>query len=335
MPSLAGIVADFPGKRILVIGDVILDQYIWGDVERISPEAPVPIVKVVKETYRLGGAANSAANICNLGGKISIVSAVGNDENGDRLCGMLSDIGAEIKGIARNDSRSTVVKTRVIAHHQHVVRIDREMNDQIDGSVRGEIIAHAEEVIPNVDAVLISDYDKGIIGKSVLDKVISCAKKYNRLVVVDPKMRNFWHYAGATLVTPSKKEASAAVNMVIRTEEDVFAAGRSILGRLGLQGLLITRGEEGMTLFQTNGISRDGIDATHIPAVARDVFDVTGAGDTVAAVITLCLASGADLLRAARVANFAAGVVVGKVGTACATTEELLSVIRRYERENS
>lgn len=331
MSSFTEIIQKFPDKRILVIGDVILDQYLWGNADRISPEAPVPIVAVTEETYRLGGAANAAANICSLGGKVSMISIVGDDEDGGRLCGMLSDMGADVDGIMESNSRSTIVKTRVIARHQHVVRIDRERKDEINGRLADVIVARAEATIPDVDAVLISDYDKGVITAPVLGGVIDCAKKHDKPVVIDPKIQNFWNYTGATVVTPNTNEASAAANTAISGENELLNAGRLILRKLGLQALLITRGEDGMTLFQTSGLPTSQIDGLHIPAVAREVFDVTGAGDTVAAVITLSLAAGGDFVHAARISNYAAGIVVGEIGTACASPEELLSVIEQYE----
>jgi len=331
MSSLTEIIANFSAKKILVIGDAILDQYVWGNVDRISPEAPVPVVAVVKETCRLGGAANVAANICSLGGKVNMVSVVGNDENGDKLSGMLSDIGADVGGIIRCDNRPTIVKTRVIAYHQHVVRIDREAKNEMEGDVRGEIIARAKGEIPNVDAVLISDYDKGVITKPVLDEIIGTGRKYDKPVVIDPKIRNFWNYTGAMVLTPNLKEVCTAVGMGIVDEEDLLRAGNLILKKLDLQALLITQGERGMTLFQANGQSTSRVDVTHIPAVAREVFDVTGAGDTVAAVFTLSLVSGADFAHAAGTSNYAAGITVGEVGTACVTPEELSSFIRQYK----
>lgn len=328
MPSLTEIVATFADKRILVIGDIILDQYIWGNVDRISPEAPVPVVVVTEETYRLGGAANAAANIRSLGADVSLVSVIGRDENGDILCGMLSDIGADVKNVIRDNDRATIVKTRVIAHHQHVVRIDREIKGEIEGDVREKIIACAKNAIPDVDAVLISDYDKGVISKPVLDEVIGCGREYGKPVVIDPKMRNFWSYTGATAVTPNLTEARTAANMPINNEEDLRSVGNRILRDLDLQALLITRGENGMTLFHTDDPSKGDIGVTHIPAAAREVFDVTGAGDTVISVFTLSLAAGADFARAAEISNYAAGIVVGHVGTGCVTPDELLEAMR-------
>ena len=326
MSSLTEIIERFSSIRILVIGDVILDHYIFGDVSRISPEAPVPVVEVKEESFRLGGAANTVANICSLGGHVDVVGVIGRDENGNRLRKMLQEIGASTDGLLCDNGRPTIIKTRVIARHQQMVRIDREIKDKVDGELKEEIIRIAESTLPKVDAVICSDYDKGVLSKDVLEVVLAHAKERDIPVVVDPKMQNFWYYKGATLITPNVKEASAAYGKDITDDASLLDAGKTLLGRLELSALLITRGEHGMSLFETVG---GQIKVTHIPTVAREVFDVTGAGDTVVAVSTLALAAGASMLDAARIANCAAGIVVGKVGTASVTTEELkVSLLR-------
>jgi len=315
----------------LVIGDVILDHYIFGDVSRISPEAPVPVVEVKEESFRLGGAANTVTNICSLGGRVDIVSIIGKDENGNRLRQMFQEIGTNVEGLLCDVSRPTIIKTRVIARHQQVVRIDREVKDAVDGNLKEEIIRIAESTLPKTDAIILSDYDKGVLSKDVLEVVLASAKELDKSVVIDPKMQNFWHYKGATLVTPNVKEASAAFGKDIIDDASLLDAGKTLLKRLQLSALLITRGEHGMSLFETvNGQAK----VTHIPTVAHQVFDVTGAGDTVVAVCTLALAAGASMIDAARIANCAAGIVVGKVGTANVTTEELRKSVlslQKYE----
>ena len=326
MSSLTEIIERFTSIRILVIGDVILDSYIFGDVSRISPEAPVPVVEVKEESFRLGGAANTVANIRSLGGQVDIVSVIGRDENGSRLRKMLQEIGANVEGLLCDGRRPTIIKTRVIARHQQMVRIDREIKDKVDGELKEEIISIAESTLPKVDAVICSDYDKGVLSKDVLEVVLAHAKEQDIPVVVDPKMQNFWHYKGATLITPNVKEASAAYGKDITDDASLLDAGKTLLGRLELSALLITRGEHGMSLFETVG---GQIKVTHIPTVAREVFDVTGAGDTVVAVSTLALAAGASMLDAAKIANCAAGIVVGKVGTASVTVEELRESLLR------
>ena len=324
MFSFTEIIERFPSIRILVIGDVILDHYIFGDISRISPEAPVPVVEVKEESFRLGGAANTVANIRSLGGQVDVVSIIGKDENGSRLQKMLQEICANVEGLLSDSGRPTIIKTRVIARHQQVVRIDREVKDPVDDVLKKEIIRIAEATLPKVDAVICSDYDKGVLSKDVLELVLAHAKEQDSPVVVDPKMQNFWYYKGAALVTPNVKEASAAFGKDITDDTSLLDAGKTLLQRLELDALLITRGEHGMSLFESvPEVVRGQTKVTHIPTVAREVFDVTGAGDTVVAVSTLALAAGASMLDAARIANCAAGIVVGKVGTATVTTEEL------------
>ena len=329
MSSLTEIIERFPQKRIVVIGDVILDHYIWGDVNRISPEAPVPVVEVRDENFRLGGAANTVANIRSLGGEVDVISVVGRDENGNRLRNMLSCIGANVSGVLEDGKRPTITKTRVMARNQQVVRIDRESKSEVDGNPKKEIIRFAESAIDKVDAVIFSDYDKGVVSKELLEFVFSKAKKRNIPVIVDPKERSFWNYKGATVVTPNLKEASAPLGVNITDEESLLAVGNTLLERLELSALLITRGEHGMSLFEV--MDDAPVKATHISTVARGVFDVTGAGDTVVAVFTLALAAGASMLDAAKVANCAAGIVVGEIGTASVTPKELMESLAKHE----
>ena len=340
MHLLIKVIEKFFSTRILIIGDIILDQYIWGDVNRISPEAPVPVVEVKSENFRLGGAANAVANIRSLGGKVDVVSIVGKDENGNRLQRMLQDIGANVDGLLEDGGRPTIIKTRVIARNQQVVRIDREAKHDVDGVLKKEIIRITEDYVSKVNAVIVSDYDKGVVSKDVLKVILLNAKEQNKPVVIDPKMRNFWNYKGATVVTPNLKEASAAFGRDIISDELLLCAGNTLLEKLELDALLITRGEHGMSLFESmnqpatsNGsllAPQNRSKVTHIPTVAREVFDVTGAGDTVVAVFTLALAAGANMLDAATIANYAAGIVVGEVGTASVIQEELIESIRNH-----
>ena len=329
MSSLTEIIEKFPQKRIVVIGDVILDHYIWGDVNRVSPEAPVPVVEVRDENFRLGGAANTVANIRSLGGEVDVISVVGRDENGNRLRNMLSCIGANVSGVLEDDKRPTIIKTRVMARNQQVVRIDRESKSEVDGNPKEEIICFAESAIDKVDAVIFSDYDKGVVSKELLEFVFSKAKKQNIPVIIDPKERNFWNYKGATIVTPNLKEASTPLGTSITDEESLLAVGKELLERLELSALLITRGEHGMSLFEA--MDDAPVKVTHIPTVAREVFDVTGAGDTVVAAFTLALAAGASMLDAAQIANCAAGIVVGEIGTASVTPKELMESLAKHE----
>ena len=349
------------GKRILAIGDVILDHYIWGNVKRISPEAPVPVVEFLSEDFRLGGAANTIANIRSLGGQVDVVSVVGKDENGNKLRRMLEDIGANVDGLVEDQRRPTIIKTRIIARNQQVVRIDREIKDEADDNLKQTMIRAIESFVPFADAIIFSDYDKGVVSRDLFKVTLGRAKEQGKPVVIDPKMQNFWHYKGATIVTPNLKEASAAFGQEITDDDSLLKAGYTLLERLGLEALLITRGDQGMSLFeaakptshQPVAVATPTEDirlerrctpaqdknknipvVTHIPAAAREVFDVTGAGDTVVAVFTLALAAGAKMLDAAKIANCAAGIVVGEVGTASVTPEELISTLQsQYDKE--
>ena len=363
LSSLTGIIERFPSIHILVIGDIILDHYIFGDVSRISPEAPVPVVEIKDESFRLGGAANTVANIRSLNGQVDVVGVIGRDENGSRLRKMLQGIGANVEGLLCDGGRPTIIKTRVIARHQQVVRIDREVKDPVDDVLKEEITRIAEATLPKVSAVICSDYDKGVLSKDILEVVLAPrlrrdvphAKEQDIPIVIDPKMQNFWYYKGATLVTPNVKEASAAFGKDITDDASLLDAGKTLLQRLELLALLITRGEHGMSLFEdvrvaevprfspvpsfpSGELLREpdfGTKVTHIPTVARDVFDVTGAGDTVVAVSTLALAAGASLLDAAKIANCAAGIVVGKIGTASVTIEGLKESLLSADRQVS
>ncbi len=322
MSLFSEIKKEFHSKNIVVIGDIILDHYIWGVVDRISPEAPIPVLDVKSETFRLGGALNVVANICSLGGQARVIGIVGQDENAVVIRKMLNEIGADANGLIVEDNRPTTIKTRVIAHHQQIVRIDREVKGAISDDCKLKIVHLAETAIPKSDAVIVSDYDKGVISPFVLESVIARAKENGKPVIVDPKVRNTWNYKGATAITPNLKEAGIAFGQEITDENSLISAGKTILEKLDLSAVLITRGEHGMTLFQRS----DG-SVTHIPAVAKEVFDVTGAGDTVIAVFTLGLTAGMSMVESARLSNYAAGIVVGKVGTSTVTPEELISVL--------
>ena len=328
--SLTEVIDRFSSTRIVVIGDVILDHYIWGEVSRISPEAPVPVVEVKDENFRLGGAANTVANIRSLGGQVDLVSVIGKDQNGDKMREMLASIGANVDGLLEDTGRPTIIKTRVMARNQQVVRIDRELKREIDGKEKEEIIGFVEALIPKADAIIFSDYDKGVLSSDVLNKCIARAQKSKKLAVIDPKFKNITDYKGATAITPNIKEASAAVEREIIDEESLLYAGNTLLKELELSAVLITRGEHGMSLFEA--VDNEKTQVTHIPTVAREVYDVTGAGDTVVAVFTLALAAGASMLDAAMIANCAAGIVVGEVGTASVTKEQLIESLSRNHK---
>ncbi len=309
------ILNNFKKKRILIIGDLILDRYIWGKVNRISPEAPVPVVDVVDENYLLGGASNVAHNIVSLGGQASIVGITGDDRAGEILRNMLEEKGIKCNNIICS-SRPTTVKTRVIAHNQQVVRFDKEERTPIDGKTLKVIVDCIHRELPEHDAVVISDYKKGIISSELVREVVRLSESKNIFIAVDPKVGHFHYYKNVSLITPNINEASIASGIEIRDEKSLISAGRLLLKKLPCKAVLITRGEQGMSLFQNNEV-------IHIPTVARNVYDVTGAGDTVIATFTIAHSAGADMQDAAIIANHAAGIVVGEVGTAVVTQEQL------------
>jgi D-beta-D-heptose 7-phosphate kinase/D-beta-D-heptose 1-phosphate adenosyltransferase len=318
-------VRKFRGKRILVIGDVMLDRFIWGAVSRISPEAPVPVVEIKTETVCLGGAANVAANIHSLGGCPMPFGVIGGDIEGMRLQSEFRAMDAPVRGLVVDKERATSVKTRIIAHHQQVCRTDRENRTPISAAVQKKLSAGFASALKGAHAVIVSDYAKGLITPSLLKEILPPARSAGKAICIDPKMRNLAVYRPATVITPNTLEAEHAAGMTISSNRDLMRAGRKILGQTRAEYLLITRGEAGMTLFEGN--SR----VTHIPTVAREVFDVTGAGDTVISTVALGLASGLSILEAAVLSNVAAGIVVGKLGTASATPDELISRIETMQ----
>ncbi len=311
----------FRGKRILVFGDLMLDRFVWGSVSRISPEAPVPVVEIGRETTCLGGAANVAANIRSLGAVPIPVGLIGADLEGRRLQEEFRRLGASIRGVVADPARPTCVKTRIIAHHQQVCRTDREDKTPLSEAVTARLVERFSGALAGADAVVISDYAKGLVTPALLRRILPIARTGGKLVAVDPKMKNFAAYRPASLITPNTQEAELASGIHIATQRDLLRAGRKIQKDSGIRNLLITRGEHGMALFE--GDAR----VTHIPTVAREVFDVTGAGDTVISSLALGLAAGLPLLQAAVLANIAAGIVVGKLGTASVTPKELIDRI--------
>jgi D-glycero-beta-D-manno-heptose-7-phosphate kinase len=317
----AEIVAAMRGRTVVVYGDVMLDEFVWGDVERISPEAPVPVVDIRRESVHLGGAANVLANLRSLGARAAVVGVVGNDRAGERVRAELREAGAldPEENLVTDVSRPTTLKTRIIAHSQTVVRADRESRAPLDGPVEERVVAALKKLLRSADALVVSDYDKGAITPSALDEVLPLAEVAGVPVLIDPKFRNFDSYRPATLVTPNHYEALRLSNTDDDTDEGMARAARAIRARLGCRSVLITRRERGMMLLEGDG------DPVYVPTAAREVYDGTGAGDTVIATLAASLAAGASLVEAAMLANHAAGVVVGKVGTATASPEELLS----------
>lgn len=319
--NLSNLINQFSKVKILVIGDVMVDEFVFGNVNRISPEAPVPVVEVSKEIFRLGGAANVVSNICSLEGRAFISGIIGADSIGGKLMSELSRLKVPLEGLVIDPNRPTILKTRIIAHSQQVVRVDREKRMKIEGEILGNILFYIYRTIDEIDALIISDYGKGVITSRLLKEVVPFAKKRNKPIVVDPKIENFLSYKDVTIITPNHHEAGALIGAKITDRKNLHWVGNKILEKIGCEAVLITRGEKGMSLF------RKDFDPVHIPTEAKEVYDVTGAGDTVIAVLSLCLAAGSDLEEAARVANFAAGIVVGEVGTATVKPDELIGAI--------
>ncbi len=319
--GLAAALRRFAGTRVLVVGDVMLDEYIWGAVSRLSPEAPVPVVQVRSESVRLGGAANVAANLRALGAEVSLVGVIGNDIAGERLVHELERIGIKGDAVLVDRTRATTIKTRVVAGSQHVVRFDREVLGDLPASGMRALAGRLRALLAGAGAVVISDYGKGVVTKPLVGILVPEARRHRAPVVVDPKLGLFRFYRRVAVITPNHHEAAAAAARPIRNQEDLVAVGKMLRARLDADNLLMTRGEEGMSLFE-----RDG-SVTHIPAVAKEVYDVTGAGDTVVATVALGLAARLPAREAAVLANQAAGVVVGKVGTATVSREELAQAI--------
>ncbi len=320
---LIEIISKFKGLPIAVAGDMILDRFIWGRVDRISPEAPVPVIEIMNETIHLGGAANVASNLVSLGARPIPLGVIGADEAGRALLGEFARLGIDTRGIVTQESRVTTVKTRIIAHHQQVCRADRETRTPVVGETLRRLLEIGTEIVSNCSAVILSDYLKGLLVAPLVDCLVENARKRDVFLAVDPKVDDFCIYRGASLITPNKREAERASGLMIVDDDSLVKAGNRLLEKTGAEHILITRGEEGMTLIEKGHHS-------HLPTLAREVFDVTGAGDTVIATLTLAVAAGANMREAANLANHAAGIVVGKVGTAAATTEELRASLENH-----
>lgn len=300
--------ANFNNKRIAVIGDMMLDSYFWGDVKRISPEAPVPVLEVGNEFYRFGGAANVALNIQKLNGIPLPIGVIGYDNHGTVFSSLLNEAGITNGGIIVEDGRPTTTKTRVIAGNQHVVRIDKESKVYLNEEVEGKIYNLFESKLNEIDAVILQDYNKGVLTPNLINKIIVLANKHNILITVDPKFNNFFNYKDVTVFKPNKKEAEDVLGMKIKTDEDISNVGEELLSKLNAENILLTLGEEGIAIFQKDK------DEKRMPTKARKVADVSGAGDTVISTLTISLAAGADILEASYLANYAGGLVCEEVG---------------------
>jgi D-glycero-beta-D-manno-heptose-7-phosphate kinase len=321
--GLRNFVKKFRGAKILVLGDLILDQYIWGPVSRISPEAPVPIVNVSAETLQLGGAANVSNNIRTLGGRVDLCGVIGADDAGRQFMRVLQRQGIGHDGILTDRDRPTTRKTRIVAHNQQLVRFDVEKCQPISGVLEARISRYIAACIRSADAVIVSDYAKGVITAHLMADLTALADRHHIPVIVDPKVGHIGYYKGVTVLTPNHWEAIQAAGLHGDSEAAILDAGQQIQQRLSCRAVLITRGERGMSLLEEGG------DVTHIPTVARQVFDVTGAGDTVVATLALALAAGAPMRQAAKLANYAAGLVVGMIGTGTITPTQLEEALTR------
>ena len=316
LDHLHGIVDKFAGRRLLVLGDLMLDHYLWGRCERISPEAPVPVVEVQKETSSLGGAGNVAANLAALGAEPVLVGLVGEDARAQQLFDAFVARGVDTRAIVRDPLRPTTMKTRIIAHSQQVVRADWESRADVTGEALRTLLGVIERELPKCHGLIVSDYGKGVITRAVLDMAIAPARARGIQVSVDPKEGHIDAYRGVSIVTPNQLEAGYVMSRRITDEPSLMSVGWGLQKRLDAECALITRGPDGMSLFEKSGRY------THLPTVAREVFDVTGAGDTVVGVVALSLAAGADYPEACYLANHAAGVVIREVGTAtCSPTQ--------------
>jgi len=307
----------FAGTRVLVIGDIMLDRYWWGKVSRISPEAPVPVVRLDHESLAAGGAANVAANISGLGAVPILIGVVGDDDESSLLPGVLKDRSISTEHLVTAKGRRTTVKTRIIAHSQQVARIDQENDNSLTSETEAAVMESFNSIVSGVGAVVISDYAKGTLTDNVTRHVIDAAIEKGIPVLVDPKGRDYSKYRRATMLTPNRREAADACGLEENTQDMVDIAGNRLLTELNLQSVLITQGEDGMTLF------RPGQKPYHLNTLARDVYDVTGAGDTVIGSLAVAIAAGADAAVAADIANIAAGIVVEQVGTTAISVQDL------------
>jgi D-glycero-beta-D-manno-heptose-7-phosphate kinase len=317
------------GKRIAVVGDVMLDHYYWGSVSRISPEAPVPVVEVNEESVRLGGAANVAHNIAALGAEPFLIGVIGNDRNGEILASLMTEAGYATDGLLYDPTRPTTSKTRIIAHNQHVVRIDRESTTNIEVSVARRVIDMTHRSIAAADGLILQDYNKGIFTKDVIREITRLANEAGRLITVDPKFNNFFEYRDVTVFKPNRREIEHAFGVKLRTDDDFNRYGLELLQTIRAQSVLITRGEYGMTLIEKSG------NISHVPTRTRSVADVSGAGDTVIATLTVLLAAGSDIVEASAISNFAGGLVCEEVGIVPVDRDRLRDTILRYERDNA
>ncbi len=323
------ITSGFGDARVLILGDIMLDEYMYGSVDRISPEAPVPVVNISSSKILLGGAANVAANICSLGGEALLLGTVGDDEAATKISQLLKSEKISDDLLVTDLTRRTTIKTRIIAHSQQIVRADREDRHEVNPDIEKEMFSRFMSVADDIQAVIVSDYGKGVINQSLLEKLMSVCLQKNIFVAVDPKETHFNNYQRVSLITPNHHEAGFAYGRRIHNEKDLLEVGNGLLKRLKAKSILITRGPDGMSLFTEDS------GPTHIPTFAKKVYDVTGAGDTVIAVFVAATCAGADLVESAIVANAGAGLTVGEIGTATVTTDDLRQELEHNIKEGN
>ena len=313
----------FYGKKVAVIGDMMLDCYFWGSVSRISPEAPVPIVEIDNEFFRFGGAANVALNILKLGGIPVPIGVIGNDNDGDIFKNLLNDSGIQADGIFIDKSRPTTAKSRVIADGQHVVRIDKESKEYISSETSQKLFAFLNRSIDDLDALILQDYNKGVLSYDLIKESIETANNKGKIITVDPKFNNFFSYKNVTVFKPNKKESEDALGVKFKTEEDIIKAGEKLISKINSQYLLLTLGEKGIALFDKEN------NYWRIPTKARKVADVSGAGDTVISTLTVALSAGADIKTASYLANYAGGLVCEEVGILPIEIDYLFNTVKK------
>lgn len=311
----------FKNKKIIVFGDLMLDRYLWGSVDRISPEAPVPVVEISKEFTRLGGAANVANNLYSLGAIPIPIGIIGDDPEGEQLLSLMKKLNFTTEFIIKDASRSTAIKTRIIANDQHVVRADRESKLPIDSQLTEKVCDAVRSTLDDADALIFQDYNKGLLTKNIISKTIKEANAHKKIITVDPKFDNFFTYKSVTLFKPNRKEIEAALGIRIKSEEILKESCLTLKNKLRCRAILVTLGEAGMCLLDSNN------EFTMAPTKARKVHDVSGAGDTVISTLTLALAAGAGLKESITLANYAAGAVCGEVGVVPINQEKLIRAI--------
>ncbi len=324
--ELTSIIDSYQGKKVAVIGDIILDHYLWGKVERISPEAPVPVVDVDKEEYRLGGAANVVYNLRALAAKPYPIGITGDDLYGEQIFAILQELGIDCDNLFRDKSRPTTRKSRIIAHQQQVVRIDYESRKDCCQELEERIVDSFKNMLPAIDGVVIQDYNKGLLTPKVIAEVLKMAADAEIPVAVDPKFKNFFLYRKATLFKPNIAELQKNTGLPVETEEELNQAARILMHKLDPEHLIITRGEKGMTVFSKKG------NRTDIPTFAQEVFDVSGAGDTVISALILGLCAGVSIEKASLIANHSAGAVCGKFGIHPAYKEDIINSFKNYNK---